>query len=214
MDYGVSWHNINYTRLVQGYNTFGQVEYFPETDSTYSTILPSLSWVFDNSVYGFTGPIDGFRKNTTITLSPGYGSNKLKFQTIKSDLRKYWRFGRDYTIALRGFFGASLGKNKQKFFLGGVPYLIAGSGETNGVEDSGNFRDIILDDENESLIHDIYFTEYAWPLRGARFGERYGATTSLMNLEVRFPFINYLALGFPLKMIFGNFIIIITCTMK
>ena len=25
-----------------------------------------------------------------------------------------------------------------------------------------------------------------------------------MNLEVRFPFINYLALGFPLKMIFGN----------
>ena len=50
MDYGVSWHNINYTRLVQGYNTFGQVEYFPEEDSTYSTILPSLSWVFDNSV--------------------------------------------------------------------------------------------------------------------------------------------------------------------
>ena len=60
-----------------------------------------------------------------------------------------------------------------------MPYLIAGSGETNGVEDSGNFRDIILDDENESLIHDIYFTEYAWPLRGARFGERFGATTSL-----------------------------------
>ena len=30
--------NINYTRLVQGYNTFGQVEYFPEEDSTYSTI--------------------------------------------------------------------------------------------------------------------------------------------------------------------------------
>ena len=204
MDYGLSWHNINYTRLVQGYNSFGQVEYFPEEDSTYSTILPSLSWVFDNSVYGFTGPIDGFRKNTTLTVSPGYGSNKLKFQTIKSDLRKYWRFGRDYTIALRGFFGVSLGKNKQKFFLGGVPYLIAGSGETNGVEDSGNFRDIILDDDNESLIHDIYFTEYAWPLRGARFGERFGATTSLMNLEVRFPFINYLALGFPLKMIFGN----------
>ena len=54
------------------------------------------------------------------------------------------------------------------------------------------------------LIHDIYFTEYAWPLRGARFGERSGATTSLFNFEVRFPFINYLALGFPLKMIFGN----------
>ena len=41
-------------------------------------------------------------------------------------------------------------------------------------------------------------------MRGARFGERFGATTTLLNLEVRFPFINYLALGFPLKMIFGN----------
>ena len=41
-------------------------------------------------------------------------------------------------------------------------------------------------------------------LRGARFAERFGNTTSLFNIEVRFPFINYLALGFPLKMIFGN----------
>ena len=204
IDYGISWHNINYSKLVQSYNDFGQLEYLPIEDSTYSTILPSLSWVFDNSVYGFTGPVDGFRKNTTLTISPGYGSNNLKFQTIKSDIRKYWRFGRDYTFALRGFLGTSLGKNKQKFFLGGVPYLIAGNGETNGVADNGNFREIILDDENESLIHDIYFTEYAWPLRGARFGERFGAATSLLNLEVRFPFINYLALGFPLKMIFGN----------
>ena len=120
-----------------------------------SITTAALAEVKVGIILGFTGPIDGFRKNTTITLSPGYGSNKLKFQTIKSDLRKYWRFGRDYTIALRGFFGASLGKNKQKFFLGGVPYLIAGSGETNGVEDSGNFRDIFLDDENESLINDI-----------------------------------------------------------
>ena len=41
-------------------------------------------------------------------------------------------------------------------------------------------------------------------MRGARFAERFGNTTSLFNIEVRFPFINYLALGFPLKMIFGN----------
>ena len=103
IDYGISWHNINYSKLVQSYNDFGQLEYFPIEDSTYSTILPSLSWVFDNSVYGFTGPVDGFRKNTTLTISPGYGSNNLKFQTIKSDIRKYWRFGRDYTFAIRGF---------------------------------------------------------------------------------------------------------------
>ena len=204
LDYGLSWHNINYSILEQGINNFGQVEYFQTYSSTYSTVLPRVSWIYDNSVFGFTGPVDGFRKNTTLTVNPGYGSNEIKFQTIKSDVRKYWRFGRDYTIALRGFIGKSFGPNKQKFFMGGIPYLLSGGGETNGLEDDSSFRDVLLDTSNASIIHDIYFTEYAWPLRGARFAERFGNTTSLFNFEVRFPFINYLALGFPLKMIFGN----------
>ena len=204
LDYGLSWHNINYSILEQTLNDFGQAEYSTTYSSMYSTVLPRLSWIYDNSVFGFTGPIDGFRQNTTLTVSPGYGSNNLKFQTVKSDVRKYWRFGRDYTFAVRGFFGKSLGPNKQKFFLGGIPYLLAGGGETNGQEDNSHFREVLLDTSNASLIHDIYFTEYAWPLRGARFAERFGNNTSLFNLEVRFPFINYLALGFPLKVIFGN----------
>ena len=204
LDYGLSWHNINYSILEQAYNDFNQIQYYTTYSSTYSTILPRVSWIFDNAVFGFTGPVDGFRQNTTLTVNPGYGSNEIKFQTVKTDVRKYWRFGRDYTIALRGFIGKSLGPNKQKFFLGGIPYLLSGGGETNGVQDNNIFRDVILDTSNGSLIHDIYFTEYAWPLRGARFAERFGNTTSLFNIEVRFPFINYLALGFPLKMIFGN----------
>ena len=205
LDYGLSWHNINYSILEQTLvNDFGQYEYSTTYSSTYSTVLPRLSWVYDNSVFGFTGPVDGLRQNTTMTISPGFGSDQLKFQTVKSDVRKYWRFGRDYTIALRGFIGKSFGPNKQKFFLGGIPYLLGGGGETNGVLDNSNFREVITDTSNATLIHDVYFTEYAWPLRGARFAERYGNTTSLFNIEVRFPFINYLALGFPLKMIFGN----------
>ena len=204
LDYGLSWHNINYSILEQAYNDYNQIQYYTTYSSTYSTVLPRVSWIFDNAVFGFTGPVDGFRQNTTLTVNPGYGSNDIKFQTVKTDVRKYWRFGRDYTIALRGFIGKSLGPNKQKFFLGGIPYLLSGGGETNGVQDNNIFRDVILDTSNGSLIHDIYFTEYAWPLRGARFAERFGNTTSLFNIEVRFPFINYLALGFPLKMIFGN----------
>ena len=205
LDYGFAWHNINYSILEQTMmNDFGQYEYSTVYSSTYSTVLPKISWVYDNSIFGFTGPIDGLRQNTTMTVSPGYGSNKLKFQTVKSDIRKYWRFGRDYTVALRGFIGKSFGPNKQKFFLGGIPYLLGGGGETNGIPDNSNFREVITDTANATLIHDVYFTEYAWPLRGARFAERYGNTTSLFNIEVRFPFINYLALGFPLKMIFGN----------
>ena len=203
MDFGLSWHNINYSILEQRWNEYGS-EYTPTSTSTFSTILPRMSWIYDNSVFGFTGPIDGFRKNTTLTINPGLGSGSVNFQTLKTDIRKYWRIGREYTLAFRGFFGKSLGPGKQNFFLGGVPYLIGGRGETNGEKDETNFRDVILDASNNSLINDVYFTEYAWPLRGARFGERFGYASSLFNIEVRFPFINYLAFGFPLKMIFGN----------
>ena len=204
LDYGLSWHNISYSLLQQRIDGFGQIRYEISQSSSYSTVLPRFSWIYDNSVFGFTGPIDGFRHNLSITLSPGYGSNKLKFQTAKLDARKYWRIGKDYTLAVRGFGGISLGPNKQKFFLGGIPYLLGGGGETNGVEDQSQFRDVILDTSNASLIHDIYFTEYAFPLRGARFAERFGTNAALFNFEARFPFINYLALGFPLKMILGN----------
>ena len=123
---------------------------------------------------------------------------------MKLDTRKYWRLGRDYTLAVRGFLGKSFGPHKQQFFMGGIPYLIGGGGETNGVKDLGHYRDVILDTSNASLIHDIYFTEYAFPLRGARFAERFGSNVALANIEIRFPFINYMALGFPLKVIFGN----------
>jgi outer membrane protein assembly factor BamA len=204
IDYGLSWHNIKYSILEQRLDEFNQIQYETTYSSKYSTILPNVSWVFDNTVFGFTGPIDGFRQNTSMTISPGYGSDNLKFQTLKLDMRKYWRIGKDYTLAVRGFLGRSMGPNKQKFFLGGIPFLIGGGGETNGKEDNSHFRSVILDTSNASLIHDIYFTEYAFPLRGARFAERFGSNTTLINLEFRFPFINYLALGFPLKVIFGN----------
>ena len=64
-------------------------------------------------------------KNKISTKKPGritpigQWKDDFKIQTLKIDSRKYWRIGRDYTIALRGFFGSSQGKNAQKFYLGG-----------------------------------------------------------------------------------------------
>ena len=51
---------------------------------------------------------------------------------------------------------------------------------------------------------DIYFSEFAYPLRGARYSERFGTNVFLANFEFRFPFIQYFQLGFPMKVIFGN----------
>ena len=202
IDFGLTWHNISYDILDRVINTFGQEELIkrPGSSTNFSTILPRASWVIDNSIFGFTGPIDGFRQNISVTASPGWKTD-FKFQTIKVDARKYWRFGRDYTLAVRGFLGRSQGKNAQKFFLGGIPYLLTDfqSGTTNGDSDASAYRSVLTDTSNSNLITDVYFTEYAFPMRGARFAERVGTYASLFNFEVRFPFINYLALGVPLK---------------
>ena len=205
IDFGLTWHNISYDILDRVINTLtGQEELLKRPGSTkFTTILPTMSWVIDNSVFGITGPIDGYRQNISITASPG-GKDNFSFQTMKVDARKYLRFGRDYTLALRGFFGRSQGNKAQKFFLGGIPYLLHGSGETNGIKDQSYYRSVLTDTSNSNLITDVYFTEYAFPMRGARFAERIGTHAALFNFEVRFPFINYLALGFPLKLVFGN----------
>ena len=204
IDLGLTWHNIDYSILEAREDDYNQLYYEKSYSENFSTILPTLSWVYDNSVFGFTGPIDGFRQNTSLTVSTGFNKNNFVFQTLKSDFRKYWRLGKNYTFAVRGFLGKSIGEDRQKFSLGGVPYLLAGGGETDGKEDDSVWRQVILDTSNSSLITDAYFTEFAFPLRGARFKERFGNQVALLNMEIRFPFINYIALGFPLELILGN----------
>ncbi len=168
------------------------------------TVLPSASWVFDNTTWGYTGPVDGFRQNFKILASPRTDKDGISFQTITLDTRRYFRFKHDYSLAGRLLIGTSLGDNPQKFMLGGVPNWLFGRGETDGDRDEGWYREYILDDENDNMLKDAYFSVFAMPVRGTRFYERYGTNVALANLEIRFPFINYFAMGFPLKVILGN----------
>ena len=46
LDYGLSWHNINYSILEQAYNDFNQIQYYTTYESEYSTVLPRVSWIF------------------------------------------------------------------------------------------------------------------------------------------------------------------------
>ncbi|RMF08103.1 MAG: hypothetical protein D6762_06310 [Candidatus Neomarinimicrobiota bacterium] len=201
LDFGLSYHVLDY-RVYQQIPFTNQYQLVDQ--SRLDAVLPGLSWVVDNSVSGFTGPEDGYRHNISLNLSPAIDSHSLSFQTLQLDFRKYYRIQRDYSLASRIMVGKSFGAQAQKFFLGGVPYWLFGLGETNGKKDNGQFRQVILDNDNQNLLQDIYFTEYAMPVRGSRYAERVGTNVALANFEIRFPFINYLAFGFPLKVIFGN----------
>jgi len=193
---GLSYHSFSFSEWEQvNYYDFDKVR-----EESFSVALPMASWVFDNTVYGYTGPIDGLRQNTSLLVSPGWGSKKLEFQTLTFDLRKYIKIGRYSSLAGRLKLGTSQGVNKQKFFLGGLPNWIMGRGETDGVQDESQYRGDILDGNND--LEDVYFSEFVTPVRGRRYMEQIGSNVALANFEFRFPFL--LAMGIPEKFMISN----------
>ena len=178
------------------YNVEKQTLDIPENHELYQheliqTILPEISFVYDNTIWGYTGPHDGLRFNISYTHSPRYNENSLEFRTTQADLRKYWMIHRDYSMALRLSGGFSDGPNAQRFFMGGVPNWL----NQKFRYDLGKY---ISDPEN------IYFSEFVMPVRGARYYERAGTRYALFNAEFRFPFIQYFLMRFPLPVFFQN----------
>jgi outer membrane protein assembly factor BamA len=184
---GLSYHSFSYEVFKETYPG----EYTIDSEEKLSTVLPMVSWIYDNSVFGYTGPLDGFRQNISVTATPGIGMGKIKFQTVIWDIRKYIRIWKYYAFAGRLMIGKSMGHDPQKFFLGGAHNWYFGRGETDGKDDSGQFREVMLDEDKDGndLLKDIYFSEYAMPVRGARYAERTGTNVALANFEFRFPFI-------------------------
>ena len=203
IDIGLTGHVFNFKEFWENNNT-GEMS--DTTLAELSAFLPRISWIYDNSVNGYTGPVDGFRQNVSYKFSPAYGKGKLHFGTLTFDTRKYIRFGKYYSLAGRFMFGKSMGSDKQQFFLGGLPNWYFGNGETNGVDDSRPSRSPVLD-ERDNILKNVFFAEYAMPVRGARYVERQGSNVALANFEYRFPFI--FAMGPPKRVaatyLFGHF---------
>ncbi len=80
--------------------------------------------------------------------------------------------------------GTSWGENPKRYFLGGT---------TNGV---GN----TVVDASVYDVQNLYFADVVTPMRGFEYYELSGSKYALSNLEFRYPFVDYLKLGFPLPM--------------
>ncbi len=121
---------------------------------------PAISLVHDNTIYGITGPIDGWR--SFIQLTKSFSKENYGYSTIYSDSRFYKLFEKRYSFASRLILGGSFGKNPQTFRLDGF----------NGVR--GYSKEI----EKRKKM--------------------------LLTLELRYPFIDVLKMGFPLPITLTN----------
>ena len=152
-------------------------------------VVPSLSYVKDNILWGYTSPIEGTRYNLKLFGNPGISKSSESFVTLTWDYRKYFRFFYDNALALRFSGGYSVGQNPQNFFIGGTESWINYKWATGGVP--------------LTSASDFVFITPALPLRGFDYSTQLGTKYSLVNMELRFPLIRYLLTG-PLPLFFQN----------
>lgn len=155
-----------------------------------NTVTLETEFVKDTTLWGYTGPVNGRRYKINVEHGPALSQTDFSFTTIEIDYRRYYRYGRRYNFVTRFSGGASFGTNPRMFFLGGTNNWL-------------NARISRIPSELETM-QDLFFSRYPFPLRGYKYYEEYGRRYFLTNLEFRFPFIDYLALGWPIPLAIGN----------
>ncbi len=172
LEFGVSWMNLSKENLDFGLDSLRQKR---------TLIVPTLSYVHDNTLWGYTSPNNGSRYNINAMFSPSLGSNSLDFQTYTADYRRYFKFWKTYSFVMRYSGGISVGKNAQQFFIGGTDGWINREFENGGIPIKN--------------IEDFAFLTPALPLRGYNYNVKNGTKYALVNYELRYPFIQYLVTG-------------------
>ncbi|MDD3730971.1 MAG: hypothetical protein PHU88_01175 [candidate division Zixibacteria bacterium] len=149
----------------------------------------TLSYVMDNILWGNTGPVNGRR--TKVTLEGGknlFDARDIEFSAAELDYRHYWHIDKTFSFAIRLAGAASFGTTPKLYFLGGTTNWIG----TRTLDDK------VYDVEN------LYFADVITPLRGVPYYELSGNRFGLVNMEFRFPMIQYFAMRYPLPLVLGN----------
>ncbi len=153
---GLDLYSIEWTRSEWDYQLEKWIVY--EDATNYISAL-SLSYVFDNALWGYTGPVNGKRLKLTAGYAMPITDLFLSYMYLGGDARKYIRIHPGYYFAMR-LFGESMESNDF------ARLRIGGTGSIRGYD---------------------YFEFAGYNIGG-------------INLEFRYPFIEYLRLGFPLPL--------------
>jgi len=179
LDGGLSLLNVSSENLDNPYDAPRRATY----------LLPTISFIHDNTMFGYTAPIDGTRYRFDLYGNPILHAKEYGFYSVLGDYRNYTKFWTDYAFAFRLSGGFSNGKSPQRFFLGGIENWINRKFATGEVP---------LDSPS-----DFAFLTAALPMRGYNYAQQIGTKYALFNTEFRFPFIRYLVTG-ALPIMFRN----------
>jgi Tol biopolymer transport system component len=156
----------------------------PYQDSITRLFQISSSLVHDTVLWGNTGPVNGSRWKLSAEYAPEVSSSAHTYARWMLDYRRYIDYRKRYNFVYRLVAGASLGRDAPQFYLGGT----------------SNWLDAqFYQGDQYYSVEDIYFVDRITPLRGFDYNELQGSRFGLINLEFRYPFIDYLIVHWPLR---------------
>jgi Tol biopolymer transport system component len=183
----MSWPRSKFTRLEAGGAIFliDRKFYDRPDQPTRSDRLATgqLSWVHDTVIWGVTGPINGRRYRLTLEGSAPLSEGALDYYSAELDYRRYFHF-RPFSFGVRLSGGISEGGNPKNFYLGGT---------TNRI----GYVDV---DNSVYNIKNLYFSRVVTPLRGYDYYDLVGTRYWVTNWELRFPFVDYFKMRYPLSL--------------
>lgn len=100
---------------IDQYNNMGEGQ-----TELYFVAVPSINWIRDTALWGYTGPVNGERWEFSYAKSiPQISKNSFDYSIVFGDIRNYFRIKRDYSFATRIFGFSSYGKDALSYSLGG-----------------------------------------------------------------------------------------------
>jgi Tol biopolymer transport system component len=158
---------------------------------TINILLPSLSYSYDNILWGMTGPLNGMRAQATVQSLPPLRSIENPFVSCEIDVRHYLHLFKRFVWANRVFLGASqplsAAESPRRYLLGGSENWLFTYSDINYTQYENNVRY-------------AFHTAMVVPFRGWRYFDLSGTRVAVLNSEFRFPFIKEFSTVFPLPL--------------
>jgi Tol biopolymer transport system component len=142
---------------------------------------PSAALVFDNSLFGYTGPFYGRRWRLDFAQSVG----DWRFSQITADYRRYDKIAGPLVFASRVLYFGRIGRDAERFrIFGGSTDLIRG-------HTSGSYR------RNECLNADDANTQTGCAELDRLVGTQVGVASAELRFPILTPAFGFLPQGFP-----------------
>jgi hypothetical protein len=167
-------------------NRFLDLNNLASPDGFANFVGARAEFVYDNTISHGVNQLEGTRFRARFDNYTGLNNSQDGFNRFFADLRHYIRFGKGIILAGRLSGGHSFGNSPKQTVMGGMDNWLECNYETR-TDNNNPFRSTKYDNK------DIFFLDYATPMRGFNINKLSGTSHLALNIELRFPVVKYLS---------------------